>query len=156
MAKFRRDVAAVLKAGPDATKTYVATGKLTTTNTTAGGKTMAEWTEAELRAMMQAEEEEILVRMWVAPTGTGTAMRNLQVNMKLQLDRIENAIAALDSNDLVVRELDAGGLTAESRELVTALENSVADLEQRPSAAQLAEFLNTDGTMSPAPTESDS
>lgn len=40
------------------------------------------YTEAQLRAMMQAEIEEYMSRFWVAPTGTGTAIR-------AQLDRIE-------------------------------------------------------------------
>ena len=46
------------------------------------------WTEAQLRAMMQAEQEEYATRFWVAPTGTGTAMRQ-------QLERIEAALADL-------------------------------------------------------------
>lgn len=40
------------------------------------------YTEAQLRAMMQAEIEEYMQRFWVAPTGTGTAIR-------AQLSRIE-------------------------------------------------------------------
>lgn len=43
------------------------------------------WTEAQLRAMMQAEIEEYMKRFWTAPTGTGTALR-------AQLDRIEKAV----------------------------------------------------------------
>lgn len=43
------------------------------------------YTEAQLRAMMQAEIEEYMKRFWVAPTGTGTAVRK-------QLDRIEKAL----------------------------------------------------------------
>lgn len=55
MAQFRRDVRAVLAAGPDATVTYVATGKLSTakppTDTLpAGGKTMT-LTQADLDAV---------------------------------------------------------------------------------------------------------
>lgn len=40
------------------------------------------YTPEQLRAMMQAEIEEYMARFWVAPTGTGTAIR-------AQLDRIE-------------------------------------------------------------------
>jgi len=42
------------------------------------------YTEAQLRAMMQAEIEEYMRRFWAAPTGTGTAIR-------MQLNRIEAA-----------------------------------------------------------------
>lgn len=106
---------------------------------------MGTWTEAQLRAMMQAENEEYAIRFWIDPTGTGTAMRNLQTNMKLQQDRIENKLDQLLG--LTTRALDEGGLTAESRELVTALDNAVAALDARPMAGELAAFLNADGTM---------
>lgn len=43
------------------------------------------YTPEQLRAMMQAEIEEYMARFWVAPTGTGTAIR-------AQLDRIEKAV----------------------------------------------------------------
>jgi hypothetical protein len=46
------------------------------------------YTEAQLRAMMQAEIEEYMKRFWGAPTGTGTAIRK-------QLDRIEKTAADL-------------------------------------------------------------
>lgn len=149
MAKFRSDVRSVLKAGPAATTRYVATGVLTTTTPSipAGEDDDMPWTEAQLRAMMQAEEEEYAIRFWIAPSGTGTALRNLVLESKLQQDRIENAIAQLDSNDLQPLALDADGMSPRTRELVTALESSVSDLEARPAQAQLQEFLNADGTM---------
>lgn len=43
------------------------------------------YTQAQLRAMMQAEIEEYMRRFWAAPTGTGTALR-------MQLNRIEAAV----------------------------------------------------------------
>jgi hypothetical protein len=52
-----------------------------------------------------------------------------------------------DSPHLAPIEVDADGMTAHSRELLTALEKSVSDLEARPAAAQLQQFLNADGTM---------
>jgi hypothetical protein len=155
MAQFRRDVRAVLKAGPGATKTYVATGRLATVTTpttdTAGGDDMA-WTEAQLRAMMQAENEEYAIRFWIAPTGTGTALRNLIADMKLQLDRIE---ADTDRAAAAGLTLDADGMLPRTRELMTALDSSVADLDARPAQAELANFLDADGTMSPAPSGGD-
>lgn len=150
MYRFRKDVELVLEAGPNATKTYVATGKLVTVTTdTAGGDDMA-WTEAQLRAMMQAEEEEYAIRFWIDPTGTGTGLRNMVLASKLQLDRIENALAQHSSNDLQPLALDADGMSAQTRELVTALDNSVAGLDARPAQAELTRFLNSDGTMDPA------
>jgi hypothetical protein len=152
MMQFRRDVETVLDAGPAACKQYVATGKFVTPTAPqpTAGADMGTWTEAQLRAMMQAENEEYAIRFWIDPSGTGTALRNLQQAAKLQLDRIENAVAQLDSNALVPAELDAEGMTVASRELVTALENSVSDLAARPAAAELRGFLNADGTMDPA------
>ncbi|WP_406057178.1 hypothetical protein [Kribbella sp. NBC_00889] len=44
------------------------------------------YTQAQLRAMMQAEIEEYMRRFWAAPTGTGTAIRK-------QLNRIEASVA---------------------------------------------------------------
>lgn len=154
MASFRNTVAAILKAGPNATKTYVATGKLTTTptNTTTAGGNMADWTEAQLRAMMQAEEEEYATRFWISPSGTGTGIRNLLAKMNLQLDRIE---ADTDRAQAAGLTLDADGMLPESRPLMDALNKSVADLEKRPAQSELAAFLNSDGTMSDAPTEGD-
>lgn len=74
------------------------------------------YTEAQLRAMMQAEEEEYAVRFWVSPTGTGTALINLVKEMKLQLDRIED---------------DTDQATA-SRQLVAKLDENVSTLAARP------------------------
>jgi hypothetical protein len=44
------------------------------------------YTQAQLRAMMQAEIEEYMKRFWAAPTGTGTALRK-------QLNRIEASVS---------------------------------------------------------------
>lgn len=150
MAKFRRDVRAVLAAGPNATKTYVATGVLSTTTPTPAGEDDMAWTEAQLRAMMQAEEEEYAIRFWVDPHGTGTAIRNMLAKMNLQLDRIEADTDRAQAQGLT---LDADGLLPESRPLVDAMNASVADLENRPAQTALASFLDTDGTTAPAPTE---
>jgi hypothetical protein len=151
MYRFRSDVRMVMRAGPAACVHYVATGKLTTTPATdttqeTGAHTMADWTEAQLRAMMQAEEEEYAIRFWVSPGGTGTALRNMISKMNLQLDRIE---ADTDAFQAAGRTLGADGLTAESRELVTALDASVNELAAAPLAAHLSTLLNTDGTMDP-------
>lgn len=148
MDRFRSDVERVLRAGPNATKTYVATGVLSTAtpDTPAGGDDMA-WTEAQLRAMMQAENEEYAIRFWIDPSGTGTGIRNLLMKMNLQLDRIE---ADTDRAVNAGMTLDADGLLPESRPLVDALNASVADLEARPAQAELAAFLDSDGTMGEA------
>lgn len=156
MYQLRKDVAAVLKAGPAATVTYVATGNLSVptptrpplTDTT--GDDMP-WTEAQLRAMMQAENEEYAIRFWIDPSGTGTALRNMVQASKLQLDRIESALAQHSSNTLQPLALDSEGMSAQTRELHTALEASVNDLADRPAASELQAFLNADGTMNAAP-----
>ncbi len=44
------------------------------------------YTQAQLRAMIQAEIEEYMKRFWAAPTGTGTALRK-------QLNRIEASVS---------------------------------------------------------------
>jgi hypothetical protein len=148
MAQFRRDVRDVRTAGPAATVSYVATGKLgrpaTSTPSTPTMEDDMAYTEAQLRAMMQAENEEYAIRFWVDPSGTGTAIRNLLNKMNLQLDRIE---ADTDRAQAAGLTLDDAGMLPESRELVNALHASVADLEARPAAADLQAFLNTDGTM---------
>lgn len=156
MYRFRTDVAMLLKAGPAACTQYVATGKLVKPTDSKPPATPTEvddmpWTEAQLRAMMQAEEEEYAVRFWISPGGTGTALRNMVLASKLQLDRIESALAQHSSNTLSPLTLDAEGMSAETRELHTALAASVADLDARPAAAELQAFLNTDGTTDPAP-----
>lgn len=155
MYRFRIDVRRVLAAGPAACVQYVATGNLIAPPPTVtpsqppstGGNDMGTWTEAQLRAMMQAEEEEYAIRFWIAPSGTGKALRDMVLASKLQLDRIENGLAQHSSNDLQALELDADGMSPATRELVTALETSVADLADRPAAADLRAFLNADGTM---------
>lgn len=143
MYRFRSDVRAVMAAGPNATKTYVATGKLAvaTPDTDAGGDDMV-FTEAQLRAMMQAENEEYAIRFWISPGGTGTGIRNLLTKMNLQLDRIE---ADTDR----AQTLDADGMLPASRELLGALEKSVNDLSAAPMQAHLSTLLNADGTMTP-------
>lgn len=153
MVQMRKDIRMVLAAGPKATVTYVANGKLTapSTDTPAPvtGGNMADWTEAQLRAMMQAENEEYAIRFWITPGGTGTALRNMLTKMNLQLDRIE---ADTDQAQTAGRVLDADGLLPESRELVNAMNASVADLEARPAATEMQAFLNNDSSMGKAPT----
>jgi hypothetical protein len=152
MPEFRRAVRTVLAAGPKATVNYVATGKLAvpvpptdTKPTTPVGDDMA-WTEAQLRAMMQAENEEYAIRFWIDSTGTGTALRNMISKMNLQLDRIE---ADTDRAAAAGLTLDADGMLPASRELVTALDKSINDLANRPAASELQAFLNADGTTDP-------
>lgn len=156
MQQFRRDVRLCLANGPAACVQYVATGKFIAKAPTGPSAprppatTTPEddmpWTEAQLRAMMQAEEEEYAIRFWVAPSGTGKALRDMVLAGKLQQDRIENKLDELLARPAPL-QLDDGGMSAETRELATALEHSVSDLEARPMAAQLQAFLNTDGTM---------
>ena len=174
MSAFRTEVNRLLKAGPDACVQYVATGKLVTAPAgdtpsrppTATGDDMA-WTEAQLRAMMQAENEEYAIRFWIDPSGTGYALRMLTQAEKLQQDRIEAKLDQLLNSQpaaiagfadlgspqdatpdyLAPIEVDEQGMTASTRELLAALERSVADLAARPAAAELQAFLNADGTM---------
>jgi hypothetical protein len=155
MAQMRRDVRDCLKVGPARCVQYIVTGKLLPAAPSAPkppapsdltGDDMP-WSEAQLRAMMQAENEEYAIRFWIDPSGTGYALRMLNQASKLQLDRIENALAQHTSNDLQPLALDAEGMSPETRELVTALHDSVNALGERPMAAQLQAFLNTDGTM---------
>lgn len=158
MATMRTEIKRVLLAGPKATTTYVATGKLAVPSPPAGGKptpppvlngakSVSDWTEAQLRAMMQAEEEEYAIRFWIAPTGTGTALRNLVTSISNRLDTLLNAVAELESNQLTPHPVDEQGLTASTAALHAAMDASVADLAARPAAAELQRFLNADGTM---------
>lgn len=142
MAAFRTEVLRVLTAGPKATVTYVATGKLAIPKPPTGStpaKPPVEddmaWTEAQLRAMMQAENEEYAIRFWVASGGTGKALIDLVKKVSLQCDRIE------DDTDRA----------PETLELHKALEDSVSNLAAAPAAAELARFLDTDGSTDPAP-----
>lgn len=47
------------------------------------------------------------IAFWIAPTGTGTAIRNLLREMKLQLDRIEDDTDGLATSRQLVADLDA-------------------------------------------------
>lgn len=142
MAAMRVECRRVHAAGPKATTTYVATGNLTLPAGSGKPPTQTPpvteeddmpWTEAQLRAMMQAENEEYAVRFWIAPSGTGTALRNLVTKISNQLDTMQGSAANL----------------ALTSELHGALEASVNDLDARPAAAELQHFLNVDGTMDP-------
>lgn len=46
------------------------------------------------------------VAFWVAPTGTGTAIRNLLAEMKLQLDRIEDDTDQMEASRALLAEID--------------------------------------------------
>lgn len=94
-------------------------------NPTSSGATMAfDTTEVnQIRAACQAENEEYAIRFWIEPTGTGTGIRNLLAEMKLQLDRIED-----DTDSL-----------ATSRQLLAALDENVNLLASRPAQAALTE-----------------
>jgi hypothetical protein len=67
---------------------------------------MADWTEAELRRIYQAEEEEYAKRFWVAPTGTGTALIKVIRDMKQQLDRIEGDTQQIQKTQELMKTLD--------------------------------------------------
>lgn len=88
MTKFRSDVAALLKAGPPKTTT-------TPPPVTNGAHGMADWTEAQLRAMMQAENEEYGGRLWGQPTGTGT---KFMASTKAQFDDLNAKVDALTAD----------------------------------------------------------
>jgi hypothetical protein len=89
-----------------------------------GGTMAFDATEVnQIRAACQAENEEYAIRFWIDPTGTGTGIRNLLAEMKLQLDRIED-----DTDSL-----------ATSRQLLAALDENVNLLASRPALAALTE-----------------
>ena len=155
MAQFRRDVRACLDAGPAACVQYVATGKLVTgtptkppaTDTPTGDSNMADWTEAQLRAMMQAEEEEYAIRFWIAPSGTGTALRNQVTYMLNQQAVINNKLDQLLGMHESGASLDA--VPAAVVELNAAMEDAVNQLAAAPEQARLTALLNADGTVDP-------
>ena len=93
---------------PKATQTPPATEGPTVTLTPAD--------HTAIRADVQAENEEYAVRFWVAPGGTGTAIRALLVEMKLQLDRIED-------------DTDGAAVT---QALIEQIDKNVAELKSRP------------------------
>lgn len=99
--------------------------RLTTPTTDVSGETMAfDTTEInQIRAACQAENEEYAIRFWIDSTGTGTGIRNLLTEMKLQLDRIED---------------DTDGL-ATSRQLLATLDDNVNLLAARPLQTALTE-----------------
>ena len=53
---------------------------------------MADWTEAQLRAMMQAENEEYGSRLWGQPTGSAT---KFVASTTAELDAINGKLDAL-------------------------------------------------------------
>lgn len=69
------------------------------------------YTEAQLRAMMQAENEEYAIRFWVSPGGTGTALIR-------RVDALGAAVAALGQQ-----------MTAEDSADDAALKTAVAELK---------------------------
>jgi hypothetical protein len=154
MYEFRRTVGTLLKAGPKATVNYVATGKLVVpstpppvTDTT--GDDMP-WTEAQLRAMMQAEEEEYAIRFWIDPTGTGTALRNQVTFILNQIPIIQGKLDHLLADHAnVPAALAATDVQPAVTELHAAMETAVNQLAAAPMKANLATLLNADGTMEP-------
>lgn len=158
MYTFRATVAAILKAGPKATVNYVATGKLAVsstptkptqpaaTDTTTGDE--VSWTEAQLRAMMQAEEEEYAIRFWIDPSGTGTALRNQVTYILNQQAVIQNKLdQLLAAHSGQAAALSAADYQAPVLELHAAMEAATNQLAAAPMAANLANLLNSDGTM---------
>ena len=162
MYRFRSDVRMVLRAGPAACVNYVATGKLVTapvkpaepttdTTQTTGAKSVADWTEVQLRAMMQAEEEEYAIRFWIDPTGTGTALRNQVTFILNQIPIIQGKLDHLLADHQNVPAALAATVGADLQpavlELQTAMDASVDRLAAAPMAAHLSTLLNSDGSM---------
>jgi hypothetical protein len=75
----------------------------------------------QIRAAVQAENEEYAIRFWIEPTGTGTAIRNLLSEMKLQLDRIEDDTDSLQTSRQLLAAMDENVNLLASRPLQTAL-----------------------------------
>jgi hypothetical protein len=88
-----------------------------------GGTTMAfDSTEInQIRAAVQAENEEYAIRFWIDPTGTGTGIRNLLAEMKLQLDRIEDDTDSMQTSRQLLAALDENVNALAARPLQTAL-----------------------------------
>lgn len=156
MYAFRSEVRRILAAGPKATVHYVATGKLevpatppkppVTTDTT--GDDMP-YTEAQLRAMMQAENEEYAIRFWIDPTGTGTALRNQVTYMLNQQAVVQGKLdQLLAAHTGANTALSAADLEAPVLELHAAMDKAVNQLAAAPEQARLTTLLNSDGTMS--------
>lgn len=112
--------------------------------TTTEGNDMGTWTEAQLRAMMQAENEEYAIRFWIDPTGTGTALRN-QVTYILN----QQSVLSRKLDELLGRPAAAADAPAPVLELHQAMSDAVDALTARPAAAALQPVLNADGSMSP-------
>ena len=156
MYRFRSDVRMLLRAGPAACVNYVATGKLVTapvkppTDTTQSGDDMP-YTEAQLRAMMQAEEEEYAIRFWIDPSGTGTALRNQVTFILNQVPILQSKLDTLLAEHSNVPAALADTIGADLQPAVTelhaAMEASVNQLAAAPMAAHLSTLLNSDGTM---------
>lgn len=141
--QLRKDVAAVLHAGPATTVNYVATGKLavsdTSTPATQWEDTVALSPEAitQIRAAVQAEEEEYANRFWGAPTGTGTALISTVRTIALTVARIE---ADTDALQALQQELDT-------------LDTNLAILASRPAQTMLANAGHVEVAASPAPAD---
>ena len=158
MYRFRSDVRMLLRAGPAACVNYVATGKLVTTpvkppaDTTQAGDDMP-YTEAQLRAMMQAEEEEYAIRFWIDPTGTGTALRNQVTFILNQIPIIQGKLDTLLAEHSNVPAALADTIGADLQPAVTelhaAMAASVDRLAAAPEAARLTALLNVDGSTAP-------
>lgn len=86
MNQFRAAVAALLKAGPPST------APVTKPPVKPPVEDDMPYTEAQLRAMMQAENEEYGGRLWGQPTGTGT---KFMASTKAQFDDLNAKVDAL-------------------------------------------------------------
>lgn len=59
-----------------------------------------------VQARAYKANSEYAIAFWVAPTGTGTAIRNLLAEMKLQLDRIEDDTDGAAATQALLEEID--------------------------------------------------
>ncbi len=105
---------------------------------------MADWTQEQLRAMMQAENEEYAIRFWIDPTGTGTALRNQVTFILNQVPILQNKLDTLLAEHSGTTSAAAADLQPEVDELHAAMATATDELSARPLASQAAELLAAD------------
>lgn len=118
------------------------------TSTTTEGNDMGTWTEAQLRAMMQAENEEYAIRFWIDPTGTGTALRGQVTYILNQQAVIQNKLDTLLAEHSGAPAPALADAQAQVADLHAQMDTAVSQLQDRPMASQLADVLSADATES--------
>lgn len=103
MNKFRLDVAALLKAGPKPAADVTPKPPASTEDDMP--LTTADLDAVQARAYKA--NSDYAIAFWVNPSGTGTAIRNLLAEMKLQLDRIEDDTDGAAATQALLEEIDA-------------------------------------------------